>query len=127
VSEAGRKRTLEVFGEPLSPQQVVERICGDVQKRGLAAVLEYSRKLDKAELTAETIRVSAAELAAAHGQAAPEFLATIRRVRDNILEFQTAILHRDVEVTRPGVVLRQRYVPLARVGVCVPGGAAAYP
>ena len=35
VSEAGRRRTMEVFGEPLSPQQVVERICGDVQQRGL--------------------------------------------------------------------------------------------
>src|SRR5436853_2218323 len=66
VSEAGKRRTVEVFGEPLSPQQVVERICGDVQQRGLAAVLEYSHKLDKAELTAETIRVSAAELKTAH-------------------------------------------------------------
>ena len=57
----------------------------------------------------------------------PQFLATIRRIRENILEFQRAILHRDVEVTRPGVTLRQRYAPLARVGICVPGGAAAYP
>src|SRR6476469_3592817 len=76
VSEAGKRRTVEVFGEPLSPQQVVERICGDVQRQGLAAVLEYSRKLDKAELTAETIRVSAAELKAAHAQTDPAFLAT---------------------------------------------------
>ena len=29
VSEAGRRRTIEVFGKPLSPQQVVERICRD--------------------------------------------------------------------------------------------------
>src|SRR5438874_6575489 len=65
VSEAGRRRTMEVFGEPLTPQQVVERICGDVQARGLAAVLEYSKKLDRAELTPETVRVSADELAAA--------------------------------------------------------------
>ncbi|HEY2414543.1 MAG TPA: histidinol dehydrogenase [Pirellulaceae bacterium] len=127
VSEAGRRRTVEVFGEPLTPQQVVERICGEVRSRGLAAVLEYSRKLDKAELTAETVRVSAAEMAAAHAAADPQFLATIRRIRDNIFEFQRAILHRDVEVKRPGVVLRQRYSPLARVGICVPGGAAAYP
>ncbi len=127
VSEAGRRRTIEVFGEPLSPQQVVERICGDVKSRGLTAVLDYSRKLDKAELTAETVRVSASELAAAHAAADPHFLATIRRIRDNIREFQQAILHRDVEVTRPGVTLRQRYTPLARVGICVPGGAAAYP
>ena len=40
VSEAGRQRTVELFGEPLSPQQVVERICSDVQERGLEAVLE---------------------------------------------------------------------------------------
>jgi histidinol dehydrogenase len=127
VSEAGRRRTIEVFGEPLSPQQVVERICGDVKSRGLAAVLEYSQKLDKAELTPQTVRVSAAELAAAHAAADPSLLATVRRIRDNIVEFQRAILHHDVEVKRPGVVLRQRYRPLARVGVCVPGGAAAYP
>jgi histidinol dehydrogenase len=127
VSEAGRRRTVEVFGEPLSPQQVVERICGDVKSRGLAAVLEYSQKLDKAELTAETVRVSESELKAAHAAADPQFLATVRRIRENILQFQRAILHRDVEVNRPGVVLRQRYSPLARVGICVPGGAAAYP
>ena len=51
VSEAGRRRTIEVFGEPLTPQQVVERICNDVRQRGLAAVLDYSKRIDKAELT----------------------------------------------------------------------------
>src|SRR6476659_1361801 len=69
VSEAGRKKTIEVFGEPLSPQQVVERICSDVQTRGLAAVLDYSQKLDRATLSAQTLRVSESELAAAHRQA----------------------------------------------------------
>jgi histidinol dehydrogenase len=127
VSEAGRQRTIEVFGEPLSPQQVVERICNDVRSRGLAAVLEYSLQLDKANLTAQTVRVSTEELATAHAEADGAFLQTVRRIRENILEFQQAILHRDVEVTRPGVLLKQRYTPLARVGICVPGGAAAYP
>jgi histidinol dehydrogenase len=127
VSEASRVRTIEVFGEPLSPQQVVERICNDVRSRGQAAVLEYSLKLDRAELDASTLRVSQAELEAAHAAADPAFLATIRRIRDNILEFQSAILQKDVEVKRDGVLLRQRYLPLARVGICVPGGAAAYP
>lgn len=128
VSEASRQRTIDVFGAPLSPAQVVEKICGDVRNEGLAAVLRYAKLLDKAELSAQTIRVSAEELEAAHRQAEPELLASIRRIRDNILEFQRAILLRDVEVRRPsGVVLRQRYLPLARVGLCVPGGAAAYP
>ncbi|HZZ27198.1 MAG TPA: histidinol dehydrogenase [Pirellulales bacterium] len=129
VSEAGRQRTMEVFGEPLSPQQVVERICQDVRSKGLAAVLDYSARIDKTQLTADTLRVSAAELAAAHSQADAEFLAAIRRIRQNILCFQQAILQHDVRVDLPagGGYLRQRYLPLARVGICVPGGAAAYP
>jgi histidinol dehydrogenase len=72
--------------------------------------------------------VSRAELEAAHKSADPSFLATIRRIRDNISEFQSALLQHDVSVTRTdGTVLRQRYTPLQRVGICVPGGAAAYP
>lgn len=127
VSEAGKRRTIEVFGEPLSPQQVVERIVSDVRACGLAALLEYTQKLDKASLTPSTIRVSREEMQAAHAKADPAFLATIRQVRENIFEFQRAILHNDVEVKRPGVSLKQRYLPLNRVGCCVPGGAAAYP
>lgn len=127
VSEAGRQKTIEVFGQPLSPQQVVERICDDVRARGLAAVLEYSQKLDRAALTRQTIRVAPDELAAAHASADPDFLATVGQVRDNVLQFQRAILHQNVQVQRPGVTLEQRYAPLHRVGICVPGGAAAYP
>jgi len=128
VSEAGRQRTIDVFGSPLAPAQVVAKICEDVQRQGLAAVLDYSRRLDRAELTAATLRVSGEELASAHAAADLEFLASIRRIRRNIFEFQTAILPRDARIDHAdGSYLRQRYLPLARVGVCVPGGAAAYP
>jgi histidinol dehydrogenase len=128
VSEAGRRKTVEVFGKPLSPAEVVEQICSDVRTQGLSAVLRYTAKLDGAELTAETLRVPSSDLAAAHSKVSPEFLGTIRRIRENILRFQTAILHRDVAVEGPnGSKLQQRYLPLERVGICVPGGAAAYP
>jgi histidinol dehydrogenase len=131
VSEAGRQRTVELFGEPLSPRQVVQRICGDVRTGGLAAVLDYTRKLDHKELTPEMLRVSPRELAAAHDAASPKFLAAIRRIRENIAEFQRRILNEDVRLVRQDgtarVELRQRYLPLRRVGICVPGGAAAYP
>jgi histidinol dehydrogenase len=128
VSEAGRRKTIEVFGEPLSPQQVVEKICSDVRQDGASALLDYTKKLDGAELSEESIRVNPEELEAAHRAADPAFLETVRRIQYNIHEFQSAILHQDVEVSRPsGVKLRQRYLPLERIGICVPGGAAAYP
>ncbi len=128
VSEAGRKKTIEVFGEPLTPVDVIERICRDVQKRGLAAVLEYTAKLDGAKLSAETIRVAPDELAGAHAAADEVFLTTVRRIRENVLRFQTAILHSDTTLRLDhGGYLRQRYLPLERVGLCIPGGAAAYP
>jgi histidinol dehydrogenase len=131
VSEAGRQRTNEIFGEPLTPQQVVERICEDVRRDGLPAVLDYTRRLDRRELTAAELRVSPAELEAAAREADPAYLATIRRIRDSICEFQRAVLNDDVKLVRQDgearIELRQRYLPLRRVGVCVPGGAAAYP
>ncbi|MEZ6118548.1 MAG: histidinol dehydrogenase [Pirellulaceae bacterium] len=128
VSEAGKKKTVEVFGEPLSPEQVVQRICEDVRTKGTSAVLDYSQKLDRPDMSLDQLRVHADELSAAHQQADPAFLETIRTIRDNVLEFQQAILHSNVQIQpKPGVRLTQRYVPLQRIGVCVPGGAAAYP
>src|SRR5207237_4230118 len=66
VSPEGRARTIAAFGEPLEPRQVVERICEDVAARGLAAVLDYTRRLDGVSLEADQVRVPADELRAAH-------------------------------------------------------------
>jgi histidinol dehydrogenase len=131
VSETGRRRTIELFGEALSPQQVVERICREVQERGLTAVLEYGQKLDKKELTPQTLRVQPSEFARAHRQADSAFLQTLRRIRDNIVAFQESLLIETVTLQQIDgarrIELRQRVMPLRRVGICIPGGAAAYP
>lgn len=128
VSPRGKALTEEVFGQALTPSQVVDRICTDVRTHGLPAVLHYTEKLDKAKLTSESMRVTEGEFTAAHKAADPKFLATIRRVRNNILSFQMGLVHRDAILHNRGQSeLRLRYRPMRRVGVCVPGGAAAYP
>ncbi len=128
VSPEGRARTIAAFGEPLEPWQVAARICDDVAARGLDAVLDYSRRLDGAELDPGQIRVSADELEDAYRRADPEYIETIGRVQANILAYQRAILHRDVRTTPgAGIELGLLYRPLRRAGMCVPGGAAAYP
>lgn len=128
VSPRGRELTQQVFGQALTPVEVVQRICQDISTEGTTALLRYGVALDGADLTADELRVPAEALAQAHEMADPAFLETVRRVRDNIQAFQSAIRHQDVNIEpRDGVKLGQRYVPLRRVGVCVPGGAAAYP
>ena len=128
VSARGRELTEQVFGRPLSPAEVVETICRDIRDQGTTALLRYSMALDGADLTPDAIRVPAESLKQAHAMAPEKFLDTIRNIRENIRTFQSAILHRDVNLTpKPGVQLGQRYIPLRRIGVCVPGGAAAYP
>jgi histidinol dehydrogenase len=128
VTPEGRARTIAAFGEPLEPRQVVERICGDVAARGLEAILDYSARLDGAALEPGRLRVSAAELQDAQRGADAAYLETIARVRASVLAYQQAILHRDVHIEGgPGIELGLLYRPLRRVGVCIPGGAAAYP
>ena len=129
VSEAGRRKTIEVLASRCRRREVVERICcGCASRRagGRAAV-------HGASSTARSSRRRRCECRRRIWRRPTRrrrrsFWQTIRRIRDNILRFQTAILHRDVEVAGPhGSKLRQRYLPLERVGICVPGGAAAYP
>ncbi len=125
---AGRELTIKVFGEPLPPVRVVERVCEDVRTKGLAAVLHYTEQFDRVSLTPDTIRVTSSEMTLAHAAADPGLIATVRRVRQNVMSFQLGLLHRDAVLSVAGRhELRLRYRPLRRVGVLVPGGAAAYP
>ena len=128
VSSESRDKTIDVFGEPLSPNQVVSKICQAVRTEGLEAVMRYTRLLDHAEVTPETIRVEQHRIDAAYQQASPEYLRALETIRANVLRFQTAILHQTTRIAVPGGgELTHRYLPLQRVGICVPGGAAAYP
>jgi histidinol dehydrogenase len=107
---------------------VVERICADVRAKGLAGLLHYTEQFDGARLTDKTLRVGAGDLAEAHASADPAFLQAVRRVRHNIFSFQLGLLHGDAVLSIAGRhELRLRYRPVRRVGVMIPGGAAAYP
>src|SRR4051794_40652083 len=74
VSPRSQALTLEVFGEALSPAAVVERVCADVRRRGVEALLHYTERFDKVRLGADTLRVTRSEMALAHASADPDFL-----------------------------------------------------
>jgi histidinol dehydrogenase len=124
----GRELTKKLFGSVMSPTHMVERICADIKKDGLSAVLKFTLQLDKIKMTPDAVRVPAEKLAAAHKAADNEFLDTLRNVRQNILSFQMGVLHTDAVLTVSGShELQLRYRPLRRIGVCMPGGTAMYP
>ncbi len=106
--------------------RIVDEILERVRKEGDAALFEYAEKLDRAKLTA--LEVSDAEIAAAWEAVDPQFQKTLEMARDNIAAFHRRQLHDDFVITdQPGIVLGQRYTPIERVGVYVPGGTASYP
>lgn len=71
VGRAVAERLHELFGRELTPAEAVAEIVGDVAARGDAAVLDYSRRIDGAELVADSLFVTEEEWAAARDRADP--------------------------------------------------------
>lgn len=107
-------------------EAVVDAIIADVRARGDDALRDYARKFDGAEL--DRLEVSQQELDEALAAADPGFLETLRQAAANIEAFHRRQLHDNFVMTeQDGVVLGQKYTPVERAGVYVPGGTAAYP
>ncbi|MFP4052484.1 MAG: histidinol dehydrogenase [Phycisphaerae bacterium] len=107
---------------------VVRDVIADVETRGDQAVIDLTARIEKVDLTSQSMRVSAEEIAAAHSSADADFLDLIGRASRNIREYQQAILQHDPPMLRRGGRrLGVRYTPIHRVGVYVPGGQALYP
>ena len=109
-------------------ETVVADIITDVRTNGDQAVFACTKKFDKWDVTAETIRVTAAEIEEAFAAIEEEFVMVMNRAAANIKAFHEKQLRNSWIDTRPdGSLLGQRILPLATSGVYVPGGKAAYP
>lgn len=107
-------------------EEVVDAIIADVRARGDAALRDYARRFDGARL--EELEVSAQEMDQALADADPYFLDTLRMAAANIEAFHRRQLRDNFVMTeQDGVILGQKYTPVERAGVYVPGGTAAYP
>ncbi|WP_423767539.1 histidinol dehydrogenase [Enterococcus asini] len=104
---------------------VVQEILDNVKERGDAALIDYTAKFDGAEIA--VIRVSEEEITAGMAKVDPTFLQVLQRAKANISEFHEKQVTQGFMLTRNGAVMGQRVLPLAKVGVYVPGGTAAYP
>ena len=123
-----RRGALTADAEAVDVRKIVRDIIDDVEGRRDVAAAEITSRLDRAEVTPDTIRVPKEQILDAHQAADGEFLQLVRRVSDNIREYQESILITDPPpLRRGGRTLGVRYTPMARAGVYVPGGKAIYP
>ena len=107
-------------------ETIVEQILQHVKKDGDAALKDYARQFDHVEL--DQLQVSDAELEEAWNSVDDYFKETLRQARENIADFHRLQKPTDAVLTKPdGIVLGQRFIPVDRAGVYVPGGTAAYP
>ncbi len=105
---------------------VVRPICEDVRLRGGAAVREWSHRLDGVD--AETTRVPADALAAALAALDPPVRAALEEAARRARTVHEAQRRSDADVeVSPGGRVTEKWVPVRRVGLYVPGGLVAYP
>ena len=106
----------------------VKEILDKVKEEKDAAVFTYTAKFDGAELTADTIEVTEAEIEEAYAQVDDTLLTVIRKAKDNIESYHAKQRQNSWFDSKPdGTILGQKITPLHRVGVYVPGGKAVYP
>lgn len=119
------KRSPNNYGDYVA---TVQEIVDHVAKEGDKAVFAYTEKFDHAHITAETVKVTQAEIDAAYQEIEPELLAVIRKALVNIREYHEKQKQYSWFDSKPnGTILGQKVTALTRVGVYVPGGKAVYP
>lgn len=122
-----RNRWPSILSRPVLDSQAlketVENILNDVKERGDKAVLEYEEQFDKVVL--DNLEVTAEEIHKAESLVSEELKEAIGIAMTNIERFHAAQRFEGLTVeTMPGVVCRQKSVPIEKVGLYVPGGTA---
>jgi histidinol dehydrogenase len=110
-----------------SVASAVAAIVADVRAAGDAAVLRYIQLHDTRGATPLGLKVTEAELAAAHARLDPAVAAGIELARENVGRVARAAVHGDVTVEFDDHSVSVREAPVERAAVYVPGGRAPYP
>ncbi len=119
--------TRKVFGRDLTPEQAVERIVQDVKKKGDTALFKYCRSFDGFSANSRNLKVAPAEIKAALNAISPSLMKALRIAIKNVKAFHLREKPKDWFYGGKEAMVGQRWIPLDRVGLYVPGGLAAYP
>lgn len=116
-------RTQEISSDILVK---VSNILDDVRKNGDAACRQYTKQFDGIDI--DEFKVSQAEIETAIQACDPAFMDAMEKAKKNITYFHQAQVQQSYLLQKEkGIYLGQRVLPLASVGIYVPGGRAQYP
>lgn len=116
-------RTQEISSDILVK---VSNILDDVRKKGDAACRKYTKQFDGIDI--DEFKVSQAEIETAIQACDPAFMDAMEKAKKNITYFHQAQVQQSYLLQKEkGIYLGQRVLPLASVGIYVPGGRAQYP
>jgi histidinol dehydrogenase len=107
---------------------VVTDILRAVRERGDDAVIEYTSRFDRLDLTPATMRIPAADIQAAYDSTDPDLLQALELAAERVREYHARQLPEGYDYTdQAGVRLGSRWRAVQAAGLYVPGGTAAYP
>ena len=130
MSEEERSALLSRSESDISADlEKVQPIVEDVEHRGDAALRDYSRRYDGADLKSLPLRVAPEEFDAAEEQLDEELKEALRYAVDHTRRFHRSQLPSGQEFTelRPGLFSGERPLPLASAGLYVPRGRGSFP
>ena len=87
LSPAIREGNKKLFGADLTAAEVVAKIVGDVRREGDAAVMRYTKLIDRTELTPDNFLVSEAEFKEAEALVDEKVMASLRRSIANVRRY----------------------------------------
>ncbi len=125
VPQAVQNGIRRVFGQDLTPENVVAKLLADVRERGDDAVREWSAQIDGASM--ESLLVDKKQIETAVSRIPPDLVEALEFAADRIRQFHSLQPIPEWTTTTMGGILGQRFTPIRRVGVYVPGGTTPLP
>lgn len=119
------ERTEALFGVGVTPPGAVQRIIASIRNQGDAALLHWSQVLDRKTLNSLVVESEALE--AAYQALPKELIDALQLASERIRQFHQQQPIPSWQTTSMGGVVGQRFTPIDRVGVYVPGGTAPLP
>jgi histidinol dehydrogenase len=108
-------------------EETVGEVIKGVRANGDEALIRYARQFDGVEISTEEMEVPQEEWAQAAQGMGRDVFASLQRAAERIESFHRQQIARSWFDTEQGIVRGQVVRPMARAGVYVPGGKAAYP